>query len=425
MLRTRSRGYELESHKLDGTVTTTQTRVSYFPTFRENRLIVSPLAATGVKFSNLSQISDSIMTPNRFNGCAHDRYYPFVVALDGDSILDTPLNSELPANQWITVGSKSDPIYGSYSIDSHLGSNGWPTIAAPIDWSTLVTDVGARLDGSMTASTNMLVVVGELAETIGMFKNPFGLLTTNWSRALAKGKTLRQLSKAGANVWLEYKYGWKNFFLDFNATLKAAGEARKHVEYLMSTRDAYSSVGKSQHDESTYSLPLRTIGSVANGAAVTVSDLRIVRDATFSLDILRGEAFRVLSQPMYMMQRLGTNQLIPALWDLVPMSFVVDWFVDLQRYLKLNLAYSGMHNLRNIGYSVKTSWFASLIVDCELQGWAGHTKGVQGCYPEQLVRKLYTRSAGFPPQTESEGIFGGLNLVHLADASALVAQRIF
>lgn len=424
--RTRETGERVEGVFPYGELQFSEEMLHFYPRSVSTRDVTPTVIGQGVICDTRKSITDSCRSGRRNNGCSHDKRFPFALELPTFVGRLNWSDGDFPSYEtWYRTKGTMSSVSGSYTIDSHLGESGWPdSFDVPIDWSSHVTEVGNRLDGSMKASTNVLVILGELAETVAMLKNPFGLLTTNWSRRLAGSGTLRQHLKAGANIWLEKKYGWDNFIRDFDAMSKALHDADAHIQYLQSSLGKSVSNAARQFDAKTYTPPIEVIGSAINGIAVKVTSLRAERVATFSADLLRGEHYRILSRGTYARQRVGSGLLIPALWDLVPMSFVVDWFVDVQRYLKTSLAYSGAYDIRNVCYSTKITWFASLEITRKIMLYGGVAREDVQVIHEIPIRELYTRNVGFPPSTESAGIFSGLNLTHLADAAALIGQRV-
>jgi len=337
------------------------------------------------------------------------------------------VSTDLPNNyDWWDIGHAGGEFKGDYSLRSHFAEEQWPPVIGlgEIDWPAQVNDVGLGMDGTLVASTLVNAAAIELGQTIRMFKDPFGLLS---GRLLTGRKTARQLSKDGANVWLENRYGWQNFIRDVGNVAGAVSKAMRHINYLQSQIGRWTPVRSRRQDVFTLSVPHPSIGF--GGYPVYVSTeckgLRIQRTSTFSLQLKRDESFRILSPIAYVMQALGVTDVYATLWEVLPFSFVVDWFFNVSKWAANTTIYKVMqHQVRNCCYSVDCEWRG----DFELFSTAfdnhGNSKSEISLQNDVLVRKTYERELGFPPDSYTSGFFGGFTITHLADSAALIAQRL-
>lgn len=370
------------------------------------------------------EMIDCIGARGRFNECHHTRRLSTPVS--GPTAVSAGLTP--PTNwpygpDWTTYArSLTAPTIGC-SIQGLLPNDGdW--IASPgfpgIDWTELVDQVGQQLDGHMVTGQNLLVSLMQITQTVGMFKNPFGV------RKL--GNTLDSLSlskiaKSGASTYLEYKFGWENIYRDIVAIAKVWNEVRQHQNYLETTVRKYVSASSRQSDTVTGSSNgLRTL--YAYGDTILKFKLsRAVRTACFSLDIRRTEQALHWSKVDQVCSRLGARSLAEALWDLVPYSFVVDWFTHVNRFIRQRPVDFNTFDLRRIGYSVKTDWYVS-------SEWTQHADGYQqsvkssGNGGEMHAQREYHRYPGIPSGCGSVGLFGNLNKTQIAEGLALIVQRI-
>jgi len=377
------------------------------------------------KWSDEKTISDVLGRESGFNPCYHFQNFPIKASFSPGN-RDKLMPMELLDHYWRKSGVEfSGSGQVDYSVDTHFGEQAFvPQYDRAVDWNSLVLGAGAVLDGHMAAKSNIFSVLGELAQTYKMVRNPFGLLKANWRRS---NLTLRQIVKSGANVWLEQKYGWQNFFRDMTNIGRMLEKSRQHVNYLLRTKSQWASVQKTQTDEVPCPVPNSVIGYPANYLQGELSNVWAKRTATFSLHVLRGEAFNVLTQHEYFLQGIGADRLNEALWDLTPFSFVVDWFIDIQKLISVSPVNWQKYNLRKLGYSVKEEVYADLELSSTFYlqlPSIGETVEFAQKYHNQLVRKSYMRSEGFPPNSATAGIFGSLNLDREATSGALVAQRI-
>lgn len=301
-----------------------------------------------------------------------------------------------------------------------------PYVALPtVDWSGLVAQVGSSLDGSMKSSTNMLVNIAQIAQVIRMFKNP--MLLRSLVKAGHLGVPISQVPKTVSSLWLEYRYGWRNLYMDVRALARVQSEVASHVRYLQETSNSFIPRSASQVDEGTSTLqsPI-TVGSVPGSVKVSSSTLVRERTCVFSLRQKNDAFVRRFTKGDLIQQRLGTNQLLEALWDLVPWSFCMDWFIHIDRFLKQNPVFWSMYTLDKMGYSIKDEYSMRVKFDSYAEtSFLYDHPGRRIVYSDPVhIASSYTRTRGFPPDTSGSGIFSSLRLTNLADAAALIVQRL-
>jgi hypothetical protein len=377
------------------------------------------------RFSDKEIINGCVGGRAYYNNVFHSRNNPFKVvvpAFESDPVNWSAADyimrrhgMRLP--EWRTDYSACNHLGGSFSFPSH-------TMDA-VDWSQLVTTVGASLDGRMLGRTNILVTIGEMGKTIRMLKNPFGILSR--LKRVPPQLTMRQLAKDQANLFLEYTYGWRQLYRDISDLATVYEKARKHVEYLNKSSGSWDPIAKSRTDSQSYSVPNPTIDNGLDALSFELIPTSVTRTATFSLNILRGSGFEVLSAEKYARQSLGVGKLVEALWDLLPWSFVIDWFIDIGRLVAMNPYFKmNHHQLRFVGHSEKLTYRAALHIASRwmVEDQFGDNIEMVYDFPEQVVHSVYTRTAGFPPDTTSQGVFGRFSIRNVSSASALIAQRL-
>lgn len=420
MSRTRSRGVNRQSMELVGgskivLCNHTSPGVNSFSD-------VSPAGSIPCLLTDQELIGDDLGR-TRFNPCSHISNRPHYIFGKGAKASGA-VSDDNPYGVYMLSCDLGD-FSGYYSIDRHLLDTTWPEPSLPdIDWHNLVGDVGDRLDGSMQSSSNLLVAMAEIGQTVGMIKNPFGLLKKDW-RKTAERLSPSRLSKRAANVWLETRYGWMNFYRDVIAFSKAHSEVQAHLRYLADSSGSWSSLSKSQVDsDSSPPQSINVDNAPLNSYQVIPEFVEFSRRACFSCDIWRGQGFQNFNVMDLMIQRMGVDQVASALWDLIPLSFTVDWFVNLGTMLKRDPIFWNRYQLRNMGYSVKKLWKFDITIKSHASAYGVPDATTETCFGPQIVHTSYERVPGFPASTSTVGLFGGINLTHLADGAALVAQRI-
>ncbi len=143
--------------------------------------------------------------------------------------------------------------------------------------------------------------------------------------------------------WLEYKYGWMPLLMDVR------GSAEFFAQQVM-TRKPRFTVTASDSVTQTDSF-VRNNGKLGGAGADWLSHNVLIRQGTTKVK-LECE----LSDPHYSeLQQLGlTNPLLVA-WELVPYSFVFDWFIQVGDYLTALSAFHGVTLIRQVAGTVVVS----------------------------------------------------------------------
>jgi hypothetical protein len=130
-------------------------------------------------------------------------------------------------------------------------------------------------------------------------------------------------AKAVSNAWLELQYGWKPLLSDVYGSAKALAEARTGTNMIYIKRTGYASRAEKTTSRSNW---LSNSSSV-KGVWYTVSD---TKQKVF---VKTGVTYAISSPRVNDAKQLGfTNPLLVA-WEVVPFSFVVDWFLPIGNYL--------------------------------------------------------------------------------------------
>lgn len=375
-------------------------------------------------FDDRETMSDIVGCMGSFNPVVHTRRYGS--ALDSvEAIYKPVVPSWFPsANEvWITYGTTMRGFQAAAISACGFSSTGTLPVPAgfpAIDWASLTYQVGSQLDGRMTTGQNLLVSLMQIAQTVSMFKNPMGLRSL--PRELRK-LSLRNLTKMGASRYLEYKFGWENVYRDFVQLRDVWSEVRTHQTHLRETVNKFTSLAARQTDviNNPY-VPLGTLGSYLY-AQVTPKITSCERIASFSLDLRRTQQALAWSKIDQVMSRLGVRDVVEALWDCVPYSFVVDWFTHVNRMLRQRSIDWHSYDIRRMGYSLKYRWLASFQYESHAYGYPANTH-VTRITDSSLVQTQYQRTTGFPPACSSVGLFGNLNKTQIAEGLALIVQRI-
>lgn len=173
--------------------------------------------------------------------------------------------------------------------------------------------------------------------------NPKGLIRAA-GRRVRRSKT-RSLDPA-FDLWLEYRYGWLPLLSDVHGAVQALNEREKEPNR---TRVSVKSGGtQSQQDVA------KECNVIAGSTPVAID---IYRDTEFKcmvrLDYVRSDS------PWASLSALGITNPLSVAWELVPWSFVADWFVPIGAYLDILDADFGWSLLGGSASLKTTSKFSS------------------------------------------------------------------
>jgi len=324
--------------------------------------------------------------------------------------------------------------------------SGFPTLS----WPSLVTQLASQIDSGIETSSLLFVTLAEMRKTIQMVRNPFNLLRRDW-RKTAGNHSLHHLLKMGANVWLEAQYGWKSAYYDmvnFAKSYRSIYANFSNIEpdgferFSVSQID-YLTPGSWQYHTGTGSdwNAVLSSGSLtwrpSSGGYIRARSHGAKRIARLGCERLIDIRSRI-SHSLAFQRALGidANSILPTLWELVPMSFVIDWFVDtrglwcLPALNRLNRA-----DVRRLCYSVKTISSAEMqfLVGYPFSGMysltGGYTPLSRSSVPVfhgDCTSTIYTRSVGGPPISDiTNGLLSAnLSTTQLASGLSLIIQRL-
>jgi hypothetical protein len=237
------------------------------------------------------------------------------------------------------------------------------------------------------------VVLGELGETLHMIRHPAQTLFEGIFDYAATAKKRRNRAKPHnrkrvvADTWLEYSYGWAPLISDIDSGMKALAR-------MAETPPEYKFISAEYHvDSGPAPYPFQT-----------GSGLFDKYEATFNKSTARC-VYRgmVNTNPPTASRNLNLfgvswSQIIPTVWELIPYSFLVDYFTNIGAVLNANafnqaqLRWYQMTVLRqNEVSNVLTACIPTLVDDPKI----GHyTQQLHGSGSATATIKLVDRSPG-------------------------------
>lgn len=326
-----------------------------------------------------------------------------------------------------------------------------------VDWASLINGLADQVSGSCDEGSMFFVTLAEAQKTIRMIRNPFNLLRTNW-RKLCRRETALSLHKKAANVWLEGQYGWNSFWYDVKASIKTYAKL-KELATVRSLRG--SLIRLSEGDESSGSLGgdwtydslsgneagwnyyvssgFNTQPSSGGFGRVRWLDYQLKARIGCMQDLRVADRMNRTEQ-LFGAVSLDTPGMLASIWELIPMSFVIDWFVDFQGIWTLPnaLRLSYGRDVRDLGTSLKvTSTFEAEMLKgrnpyyylqasnpwywLNANGWHSPVFKGKGKYVS------YVRTYGLPSYDliYSSFLANGLSTLQSISGAALAIQKVF
>lgn len=151
-----------------------------------------------------------------------------------------------------------------------------------------------------------------------------------------KGET-PSTSRSLSSNWLSYRYGWTPTFLD------AIGTAEQMADTMLAlTHNNPIWICENRGHVS------RIISSAHNGTG-TPAGMKDYNLVTLDLKLSLWLKGRIKDYGMKNLQEWGIPNFAGVAWELVPLSFVVDWFLPVSDCLAFNTQYMGVETI-DIGY---------------------------------------------------------------------------
>lgn len=204
--------------------------------------------------------------------------------------------------------------------------------------------------------------VGELRETLSMIRSPFkslrlktGLFTDlqmriSRDKIAKKGKFKAEpWSKVLSDTWLEFVFGAKPLMSDIDAIIRAYLDQRdryfrgslKRLSYRFTDTDfSSSSVGSPLGWAGTgLTVPFSTISHYRSSSQVVVwIDESLIHQPNGAFSWFANHA------------NFGLDEIIPTAWELMPWSFLIDYFTNIGDIMGSTFDYN-----RNIAFAKETS----------------------------------------------------------------------
>lgn len=275
------------------------------------------------------------------------------------------------------------------------------------------------------ATWDLPVFVAEANKTISLIQST-ALRMSKAIRAVKRGRVTeacdalgwspsrKQRSVLGSNTrndWLAYRYGW----LPLLGEVKNAAEfAADQLTSQPTTRRFMSTVKASDvKTQGTMSQDIFLGTTGWDPTSLYFTEATGEARAWITVRLLGNQSVRTLSQ-------LNMNPLTLA-WELLPYSFVADWFVNVGDFLELQSALAGL-TIVDAGYSTLASTKLSFKLTGPNYTSGGYTyQSNNGTIGPTAEKRVYNRTKWVNPSVNLI-VDPKLNLSRVADAAALVAN---
>lgn len=263
----------------------------------------------------------------------------------------------------------------------------------------------------------------DLATTVKMLRHPFGASRTLLAKIHKTAKrsyrkTARSIALANSNAWLEYQYGWKPLLLDMSQAVKLANSFReRHESRLLVVRATEQDSREGTLAFSGIRHPTKYTFWSGSGS------ISASRHVSANAGVLFRTENRTSSALLAQDYRLGCDSLIQTGWEIIPYSFVVDWFVKVGPWLE---AVVPNPNITVVGtWCTTVSKYAQA---CSVSGITGRTGtgisetghgGTSSYWENTVFRDLEPTIPSIPPAN-----FKMNSLVHAISGTSLLLPKI-
>lgn len=194
-----------------------------------------------------------------------------------------------------------------------------------------VLDAFAKANGSESFAGE---TIAQMGETVRMLRRPLGgaykltqKVIKDYKRRYRRHLLYVPEAQVMANAWLEYRYGWKPLIMDLELIMNSIVGLHQQLKRRVVVRGSAREPDVIQ--DYPYSTKLAGNFSRWTASGVVTRSEKIRAHAGVIIDI---EPMSTLDMVMKVFGFRGRD-LPTTLWALTPLSFVVDWFSNVEKWL--------------------------------------------------------------------------------------------
>jgi len=322
------------------------------------------------------------------------------------------------------------PGWGTRKVNGDLACIWSVPPSRPSWFETRKTDAMARtllMAHSKVASEDFmsLVTVAEATKTARMIARPFGAATDLINRMIARRAALvvkgLTLTAAATQAWLEYRFGWKPLLYEMQGIREA------YVNNLVQYDKPVRLVARASDGNIVWDLPNSVTTASASAQGVTSVTMRAnySHRAKVSSGVLYELKDDTLESATARRMGLRLSDVPASLWELVPLSFVVDRFVDVGAWLSAIVPKPGVNVLGSwttvIDYQLNFHEIMEAKIVVNTPPATTYTNS-GGTFSEEIQSVSRTANPTIPSVPTVN--YRDLNLTQQIDHVALITQRL-
>jgi len=310
---------------------------------------------------------------------------------------------------WIGM-RKGVSVFGQGSTTTIVGVLNGDYVGPPAyNQSVVYNQALERLNAKVRGGLDLAVALAEIKSTTRMIAklkqlNPLMQISREDARR-GKHKTRIGSTRDVANGWLEWQYGWKPLMSDI------FGIADESIRVVINKVERIKASAKQPLTDSNR----RFLGTVQSQVPYVIRDGKGFTACSMKIE---------LDIPAFDLARWTSLNPVSLGWELIPYSFVADWFFDVGSYLR-NMETALLYNCRfRSGYvSELVVWDAEHFVDTTFRNVVGDTTYTFGACTQTLRYRKFNRTklTSYPfPRKPTFNV--DLSSARLFSAAALLHQ---
>lgn len=177
--------------------------------------------------------------------------------------------------------------------------------------------------------------IRDLSTTLSMFRRPFqsstkllGKMKTYRSKRV--GKTAVSATKASLHAWLEYRYGWRPVIGDMIKIMTQAADRASTINPLLVSRASEVTTNTLSQTFVDQPIQFDPTGFGLAKASGSVSGSHSVGAHAGVIYTVKEDS----AQASLKYLGLRSKDLLATAWEIMPYSFVVDWFLNIGTWLE-------------------------------------------------------------------------------------------
>lgn len=307
---------------------------------------------------------------------------PYIIPVPGEYIKEY----REPQKGRDNVLTKSYGQFYEQTIKDGALSNGdWGAYYGTYDGTVYNECLSKFYDAIYKTESNLALTIGEAKETAKMLQVGRSIFEVLQTARRAKRQFLMNPSKSLSQIWLSYKYGWQPLLSDIWG----------YLNWNYHTWDGGVPVRARRTRRSIVS-ERRYINNWQYAGCTINNDVRGSREWKCEINCTVG----LSNSDWFTLQRITSLNPLSIAWELVPLSFVADWFIDvggylqnMERALSSSLTFKHGYVTEVYAHRMSAQWTGS-------RAWPSGTTTYDWLHSSQgyhlYARKRRTKLTGFP-----------------------------